>query len=350
MQHNYNNKRISEKTVSVIIPVYQVSQYLNQCLDSVLSQTLEGMEIILIDDGSSDESAEICDEYALKDSRVIVVHKHNGGQSSARNVGLEIFTCPYLVFLDSDDYLANDDVYKKIYDIQIENNCDIAFFKYIIFKENEPIEDLEPESEIEISDILSHEDIMDLFFKTLNRTYQIIVWNKMYRKDIFKNVRFEQGNMAEDLRIVPYILKECDSGVCIETKAVCYRLRPDSVSHTANAKLYADNVYSWAKTYEVAKEEKTPQINVAIECFERNFYLWYYAAWRSPKVKTNNPKDEKKRKQLLRRMRKDFRFIFPSLIKPSYQKNIKKLICACFFLISPYLFLIYNRIFKAVNV
>ena len=90
--------------VSVIIPVYNVEQYLNRCIDSVLNQTYKDFEIILVDDGSTDKSGEICDVYAEKDSRITVIHKENGGLSDARNFGIDAARGDFLTFLDSDDY------------------------------------------------------------------------------------------------------------------------------------------------------------------------------------------------------------------------------------------------------
>jgi hypothetical protein len=94
--------------VSVIVPVYNVEKYLKQCLDSIVDQTLEDLEIVLVDDGSVDSSGTICDEYAKKDTRIRVIHKENGGLSDARNAGLKYVTSPYVGFIDSDDYIDLD--------------------------------------------------------------------------------------------------------------------------------------------------------------------------------------------------------------------------------------------------
>ena len=121
--------------VSVIIPVYNVEKYLNECVDSVINQIYSNLEIILIDDGSYDKSGEICDYYASIDSRIIVVHKENGGLSEARNTGLMKSNGDYIYFLDSDDYIDHKTIYELI-NIAVKNNSDIVFFDAESFLDN----------------------------------------------------------------------------------------------------------------------------------------------------------------------------------------------------------------------
>ena len=129
------NKLKKRKTImlkiSVIIPVYNVADYLKECLDSVLQQTYENLEVILVNDGSTDISPSICDKYASEDSRILVVHKLNGGLSDARNCGLNISTGEYVFFIDSDDYLTDNNAITEIVE-GIENHCDIdlVIFQY----------------------------------------------------------------------------------------------------------------------------------------------------------------------------------------------------------------------------
>ena len=117
--------RMREPLISIIIPVYGVEEYLNQCLESVVNQTYANLEIILVDDGSKDNCPAMCDGWANKDSRIKVVHKENGGLSSARNAGLDIFTGEYVAFVDSDDYIAQD-MYELLYSRAKEGNYDIV--------------------------------------------------------------------------------------------------------------------------------------------------------------------------------------------------------------------------------
>ena len=114
--------------VSIIIPVYNVEQYLDQCMETVLGQTYSNLDIILVDDGSKDKSSQMCDEYVAKDKRVKVLHKENGGLSSARNKGLELAKGQYIIFPDPDDYLEKDYIQTIINTIKTNNWPDFIFF------------------------------------------------------------------------------------------------------------------------------------------------------------------------------------------------------------------------------
>ena len=115
--------------VSIVVPIYNVEKYLKQCIESIINQTLQDIEIILVDDGSPDNCPQICDEYAKKDSRIKVVHKKNGGLSSARNAGIEVATGDFIGFVDSDDYIELD-MYEKMYNIAKENHVDFVVSDY----------------------------------------------------------------------------------------------------------------------------------------------------------------------------------------------------------------------------
>lgn len=117
--------QITKPKISIIVPVYKAEPYLKKCIDSILNQTFKDFELILVDDGSPDRCGEICDEYALKDSRIKIIHKENGGQSSARNVGLDIAQGEYIGFVDSDDWIEPD-MYKKLFKVLKNDNVDMA--------------------------------------------------------------------------------------------------------------------------------------------------------------------------------------------------------------------------------
>ena len=119
--------------ISVIIPIYNVEQYLKECLESVINQTYRNLEIILVDDGSKDKSGKICDEYKNKDERIKVVHKENGGLSDARNAGMKIATGKYIQFIDSDDFIDKDMI-ETLYNLIIENEADISMCSNYYFK------------------------------------------------------------------------------------------------------------------------------------------------------------------------------------------------------------------------
>ena len=148
--------------VSVIVPVYNTEQYLKECVDSLLKQTLTDLEIILIDDGSPDNSAYICDEYAKLDSRVKVIHKENGGLSSARNAALDICKGEYIGFVDSDDFVEPT-MFEELYNSAINYNSDISICALSTFSEKSIIPKMLPFEK----EVYKDSDIMKCFFVPL---------------------------------------------------------------------------------------------------------------------------------------------------------------------------------------
>lgn len=182
----------SNPLISVVVPIYKVEQYLEKCILSILNQTYRNLEIILVDDGSPDSCGYICDNFALKDSRIKVIHKHNGGLSSARNAGLAIATGSYIGFVDSDDY-----IHPKMYQSLIEgfDKCDnvgVVECKYFEVKEEK-----EMPHNYGVSDdyIVSSEDI-PLF--SVSKIYSVTVWNKLYKRELLDNLVFYEGLNSED--------------------------------------------------------------------------------------------------------------------------------------------------------
>ena len=180
--------------VSVIIPAYNAERYLNCCVDSVLNQTYKDFEIILVDDGSTDKSGEICDEYAEKDDRIRVIHKKNGGLSDARNSGIEAAKGEFLTFLDSDDYFHPE--YLKILILNAEHySADIAICNYIVKRETVPVFD--ETGSYDVKEMTSEQAVYE--FITCDKTWEFIsACAKIYKKDIFENIRFPVGRINED--------------------------------------------------------------------------------------------------------------------------------------------------------
>lgn len=167
--------------VSVVVPIYNVEQYLNKCIESIVDQTYEDLEIILVDDGSTDSSPSICDEWKEKDKRVVVIHKENGGLSSARNAGLEVATGDYIMFEDSDDWLELDIVEKCV--ARIENDkSDLVIFGYK--KVDEKSKDL---GDFTFgNDTFTKEEMSSQLHKRILEMSFGYAWNKLYRLSIIK--------------------------------------------------------------------------------------------------------------------------------------------------------------------
>lgn len=180
--------------ISIIVPIYNVEQYLDDCLVSILNQTYKNLEIILIDDGSTDNSCKICDKYAEKDSRIIVIHKENGGVSSARNAGLQISKGVYIGFVDPDDWITRD-MYEVLYNNIKKYNANVSVCKYKIQKER----NFTNKTETSIGDtkFLNSEESM-YYMLSYQEGYACGPCNKLYKKEILKNFN-KKYSIGEDL-------------------------------------------------------------------------------------------------------------------------------------------------------
>lgn len=179
--------------ISIIVPVYNVEEYLQRCIDSILNQRFKDFELILINDGSTDNSLKICKEYSLSDSRVKVINKENGGLSSARNAGINIAKGKYIGFVDSDDWI-NEEMYQTLYNLLQEYDCDIAECCYKKVYDEKIIEKQKKRYEISI---LSNIKILESMYVN-NFAGSTISVNKLYKSSLFKNIRFPEGKLNED--------------------------------------------------------------------------------------------------------------------------------------------------------
>lgn len=178
--------------VSVIVPIYKVENYLDKCIESIVNQTYQNIEIILVDDGSPDKCPEICDKWAQKDSRIKVVHKPNGGLSDARNAGMKTILGEYVAFIDSDDYIS-DCFIEKLYCTMIQEDSDIVECDVVRFKENE-------NPKVSSSDVVveSFNTEKGLALLISDNKFHQHVWNKLYRSSVVSSVHFEKGKLNED--------------------------------------------------------------------------------------------------------------------------------------------------------
>lgn len=179
---------MTDKIVSVIVPVYNVERYLEKCIKSICSQTYQYLEIILVDDGSTDCSGAICDAWAEKDSRIRVIHKENGGLSDARNAGIEIAAGSWFMFVDSDDFITPDTI-ERLYRAAAEHDCEMAVCNIVRIYDDGATEPFyAPIRELTVLDGNQR-------FETLK---QPSVCNKLFRADLFQDVRFPKGKFYED--------------------------------------------------------------------------------------------------------------------------------------------------------
>lgn len=219
---------------SVIIPVYNVEPYLRKCIESVLNQKYENFEIILVDDGSSDGCPAICDEYAIHDSRIKVLHKKNGGQASARNIGLDLASGEYILFLDSDDYWEGEGFLSEISD-KISNKCDVCFLGcYDEFIDT----GIRKKTRGFYNELIFQNGEKDEILYSLFRGNQFpgSCWIMCVRKSLIDEfaIRFWEGNRTEDIDWILNILSVAQTFECLNTCGYIYlKNRPNSISRTA---------------------------------------------------------------------------------------------------------------------
>ena len=217
--------------ISVIIPIYNVESYLRQCVDSVVNQTYQNLEIILVDDGSTDRSPQICEEYAKKDSRIKVTHKPNGGLSDARNAGIQIATGDYGIFLDSDDYWTDSEAIQKLVTRQLTNQSQVLSFSY--HKYDETTGRVEASSlagqNMPRKYIIRRDQLYHLFS---NGLYISSACNKLIAMDLLKNLPFENGRFSEDVEWTCRLLTRAKSFDYINHDFYCYRQRSGSIAHS----------------------------------------------------------------------------------------------------------------------
>ncbi len=215
--------------ISVIVPIYNVEKYIHNCIDSILNQTYSNLEIILVDDGSPDNCPQICDDYAVKDKRINIIHQKNSGLSVARNVALDMCTGEYIAFVDSDDWLEPQ-AYETSMNFMLQSNLDIVFYTANIIENNIV-------TEVRFSfyknkTVLPPKTLIQL---TLEDEIGGQSWLKLYHKDCWKNVRFPKGRLYEDLSVsfYPFVNAKRNIGF-LDIPLYNYRMNPKGISLSEN--------------------------------------------------------------------------------------------------------------------
>lgn len=257
-----------EPLVSVIIPVYNVSRYLPQCLDSVISQTWRNLEIIIIDDGSTDGSGRICDQYADRDGRIKVIHSPNRGLSAARNLGLENLKGQYIAFVDSDDLIEPHAIETLIRTALLtESHVVTAGFCYEYVGRT-------VHTSTGTGDLQTFRG-RDILTALVEGQFRNVVWNKLYRAECFEDIRFPDGHNYEDNAITWKIMKNlAENGRAVTSlsdELMHFRVRKSSISHTGTPENHADNWMARREKYESLPDYR--DILLA-ECFVPILRLW----------------------------------------------------------------------------
>lgn len=263
---------------SIIVPVYNVEKYLNECVDSILSQTYTDFELILVDDGTKDNSGVICDEYAQKDARVKVIHQENAGQAVARNTGTDIAQGEYVLYLDSDDYICDNEFLSKLSQ-KTKDKTEVILFGYKKFFESNKsfgkdvceYPSLQGESPEKVIALLLQSDM-----------YMGCPWNKTIRRAFLEQnqIRFVPGMISEDSDWYLQVVTRAKTYDSVNEAFVVYRQREDSTSHAPKLKSLTDNLHileTWSSRfneYDISAELKTLLTSVLARYYANMLVLY----------------------------------------------------------------------------
>lgn len=226
--------------VSVIVPVYNIQNWLNRCITSLINQTMQDIEIILVNDGSTDNSALICSQYKKRDPRVRLVNKSNGGLSDARNYGLKFCKGKYVIFVDGDDYVDQNYV-KYLYEAIDYNQSDVAMCGYYEVDQKENIIKEVLPNIPNAKDTINGKELY-YYFHQPNGVVDQVVWNKIYKFSLFKNLKFEKGRYYEDGYFIAPLCWNAKKISIVRKCLYNYVQRKDSITHsTLTVKKFKDS-------------------------------------------------------------------------------------------------------------
>lgn len=313
--------KMTNPLISVIIPVYKVEQYLAQCVDSVLEQSYRNIELILVDDGSSDSCPAICDDYVKKDNRIKVIHKANGGLSDARNAGQKLATGDYVVFLDSDDYWNNANALSYLVSI-INNNkeVDVIYFRRFAFNDENGTEiyqylpfDLE-----KVNNQTKHQALKYLI---TNNLFIPSACNKMVKRKILEEIEFGKGLLSEDIDWSFAITLKANHFFVVNDLFYAYRIRQGSITQNIDLKNIEDLIFIIEKW----------SILLPSQCADKEirYLLLSYCAYQysiALGLLFRFVKNKSKRKELFQRVKKlSFLFDYDGVGKVKKVKRIYKI-------------------------
>lgn len=234
--------------ISVIVPVYKVEQYLEECINSLTKQTFSDIEIILVDDGSPDNCGNICEEYGKKDERIKVIHQKNMGLSCARNAGIDVSKGNYICFVDSDDFVSPQ-YCEILYQLLHNTDYDFSVCGTCRFNDGEMPVPIQGDN---VSYVLKNTELLQ---EQLKRKSEFGVWNKLYKKSIFEQIRFEPQRLHEDVIWSGNLAKELKNGViCTNQQLYYYRQRKGGIVSTQSQKCSPDFIYAGEYLIQTAKE------------------------------------------------------------------------------------------------
>lgn len=237
---------MNKPIISIIVPVYNIDKYISKCIDSLLFQSFKDIEIILVDDGSIDLSGKICDEYALKDNRIKVIHKENDGLSSARNTGLALAKGEYIGFVDGDDWVK-DDTFEFLYKTLITHDADISVCGHFIV-DGDTVESIRNNGDIKI---LNHVEALSAIL--LDDEINSFAWDKLYKRELFADLLYPVGRRFEDIAFTYLLFNRSNRVVQANVSKYYYVRRSGSICLNINPLNQLHNFYGFHERYMFAQ-------------------------------------------------------------------------------------------------
>lgn len=320
---------MTQAIISVIVPVYNVENYLSACIESIINQTFSDLEIILVNDGSTDRSGEICDEYARKDSRIKVIHKSNAGLSVARNTGLDVAQGSYILFVDSDDYI-NFDACEMLVKTALREQADIVQGKGIKFKEKNEIQ---VETGTGRISCYSNIDALEALFEYYDSDIRVVAWNKLFHKNLFKRLRFPNNLIYEDTYLIPRLFYEANKVVVVDYYTYYYRLSENSIMRSSFTLKKLDKLTVLKENLTFYREINEKNLyNKTLVIYAGSIMRAYFDVYRY-----------NKNRQQLRMLKDEFNSIYGEAICLN-NSNLKVKILLRLFMYSPLLFIVLIQI------
>ena len=280
--------------ITIVVPVYNVEDYINRCVDSILCQTYKNMEIILVDDGSTDSSKSICDAYLDLDKRIKVIHKLNGGLSDARNVGLEASNGEYIIFIDSDDYIEKNMI-ERLHHLALTNNADISICNLCDCYET-GVKNIQNEKKVMV-----YSDVEALKQAFIGEYYGMSICTKMIKRSIIADHRFIKGKTSEDVFFTPILLLKSKKVVYTTETLYNYWHRSGSITTSPYSPSAMDVITGYKQNVELVKKECPELIDLAL------FRLyWGYFVTFDRIVVTDNFKQIAEYKEVLTFLKKNW--------------------------------------------
>ncbi|MCT2160841.1 glycosyltransferase family 2 protein [Granulicatella adiacens] len=286
-----------EPKISIIVPVYNVEQYLERCVESLMSQSYKNIEILLINDGSTDNSGKLCDEIAKRDSRITVYHKENGGLSDARNYGVDKATADFVGFVDSDDYV-DEDMYEVLLSNLLKYDAEISFCRLYDVYNDQVLKD---ESKNEPY-LMTSEEAIKMVLEA--KIFSVTAVNKLYKKSLFNQIRFEKGKIAEDAFLMVDLLSRCQKIAATEVHKYYYMHRENSITTQKFTPKFLNVIEAYEKNAKIVAE-KYP--NLQYQADTRICWAYFYVLDRL--LKDEAYKDSALEAQLIQNLKKYKKFI-----------------------------------------